>query len=100
MRAAVNAAGIDGEPTLLLLEEHHLREKGTAILVSALIDKGEIPGLVAPEELDGMIVPLAELARREDFAGTLEQYLQHRKMMVKMCNLNRGFHQIHFYLCD
>ncbi|XP_046488904.1 cytoplasmic dynein 2 heavy chain 1 [Neodiprion pinetum] len=78
VKAAVQTAGIDGQPTLLLLEEHHLREEETAILIAALIDKGEIPGLVSSEELDGMLVPLGELARREDFTGSLEQYLQHR----------------------
>lgn len=61
-----------------------MREEGVAVLVAALIDKGEIPGLVSPEELDGMLVPLGELARREDFAGSLEQYLQHRESFSQL----------------
>ncbi|CAK9809936.1 Cytoplasmic dynein 2 heavy chain 1 [Anthophora quadrimaculata] len=78
MKAAVQAAGIDGEPTLLLLEEHHMREAGLAVLASAIVSRGELPGLFTVEELDGLIAPLADVARREDFSGTLEQYLYHR----------------------
>ena len=78
IKAAVQSAAIDGEPTILLLEEHHIRESGLAILVSAIVSQGEIPSLLTPEELDGLIAPLADLARREDFSGTLEQYFYHR----------------------
>nr|XP_033320776.1 cytoplasmic dynein 2 heavy chain 1 [Megalopta genalis] len=78
MKAAVQAAGVDGEPTLLLLEEHHMRENGLAVLASAIVSRGELPGLFTAEELDGLIAPLADVARREDFSGTLEQYLYHR----------------------
>lgn len=79
MKAAVQAAGIDGEPTLLLLEEHNMRENGLAILASAIVSRGELPGLFTAEELDGLIAPLADVARREDFSGSLEQYLYHRE---------------------
>ncbi|XP_076387639.1 dynein cytoplasmic heavy chain beethoven [Megachile rotundata] len=78
MKTAVQLAGIDGEPTLLLLEEHHMREDGLAVLASAIVSRGELPGLFTVEELDGLIAPLADVARREDFSGTLEQYLYHR----------------------
>ncbi|XP_031838829.2 dynein cytoplasmic heavy chain beethoven isoform X1 [Nomia melanderi] len=78
IKAAVQAAGIDGEPTLLLLEEHNMRENGLAILASAIVSRGELPGLFTAEELDGLIAPLADVARREDFSGSLEQYLYHR----------------------
>ncbi|XP_017764042.1 PREDICTED: cytoplasmic dynein 2 heavy chain 1 [Eufriesea mexicana] len=78
VKTAVQAAGIDGEPTLLLLEEHHMREAGLAVLASAIVSRGELPGLFTVEELDGLIAPLADVARREDFSGMLEQYLYHR----------------------
>lgn len=78
MRNAVQAAGIESQPTLLLLEEHHVREETIAVMVSAIVSKGEVPGLFTTEELDALVAPLADLARREDFQGTLEQYLYHR----------------------
>ncbi|XP_014611048.1 PREDICTED: cytoplasmic dynein 2 heavy chain 1 [Polistes canadensis] len=78
IKSAIQTAGIDGEPTMLLLEEHHMREEDTSILVSAIIANGELPGLFSIEELDGMIAPLIDLSRREDFPGTLEQYFYHR----------------------
>lgn len=78
MKSAVQAAGIDGEPTLLLLEEHHMREAGLAVLASAIVSRGELPGLFTVEELDGLIAPLADVARKEDFSGMLEQYLYYR----------------------
>ncbi|KAL2743989.1 cytoplasmic dynein 2 heavy chain 1 [Vespula maculifrons] len=78
IKNAIQTAGIDGEPTMLLLEEHHMREEGMSILVSAIVAQGELPGLFSTEELDGMIAPLIDLSRREDFPGTLEQYFYHR----------------------
>ncbi|KAF7378965.1 hypothetical protein HZH66_015199 [Vespula vulgaris] len=78
IKNAIQTAGIDGEPTMLLLEEHHMREEGLSILVSAIVAQGELPGLFSTEELDGMIAPLIDLSRREDFPGTLEQYFYHR----------------------
>ncbi|KAL2712648.1 cytoplasmic dynein 2 heavy chain 1 [Vespula squamosa] len=78
IKSAIQTAGIDGEPTMLLLEEHHMREEGMSILVSAIVTKGELPGLFSTEELDGMIAPLIDLSRREDFPGTLEQYFYYR----------------------
>ncbi|KAF7991046.1 hypothetical protein HCN44_000861 [Aphidius gifuensis] len=78
IKAAVHSAGIDGERTLLLLEEDHAREEGLAVLAGAIISRGEIPGLLTPEELDGLVAPLADFSRQEDFTGTLDQYLYHR----------------------
>ncbi|XP_018402903.1 PREDICTED: cytoplasmic dynein 2 heavy chain 1 [Cyphomyrmex costatus] len=78
IKNAVQAAGIENQSTLLLLEEHHVREESLAVMVSAMVSKGEVPGLYAAEELDALVAPLADLARREDFQGTLEQYLYHR----------------------
>ncbi|XP_071561821.1 cytoplasmic dynein 2 heavy chain 1 [Temnothorax nylanderi] len=78
IKSAVQAAGIESQPTLLLLEEHHAREETLAVMVSAIVSKGEVPGLFTTEELDALVAPLADLARREDFQGTLEQYLYHR----------------------
>ncbi|XP_047369553.1 cytoplasmic dynein 2 heavy chain 1 isoform X1 [Vespa velutina] len=78
MKSAIQMAGIDGEPTMLLLEEHHMREEGMSILISAVVANGELPGLFSTEELDGMIAPLIDLSRREDFPGTLEQYFYYR----------------------
>lgn len=74
----MQAAGIENQPTLLLLEEHHAREETLAVMMSAIVSKGEVPGLFTAEELDALVAPLADLARREDFQGTLEQYLYHR----------------------
>jgi len=78
IKSAVQAAGIESQPTLLLLEEHHTREDTLVVLLSAIVSKGEVPGLFTTEELDALVAPLTDLARREDFQGTLEHYLYHR----------------------
>ncbi|KMQ91499.1 cytoplasmic dynein 2 heavy chain 1-like protein [Lasius niger] len=78
IKSAVQAAGIESQPTLLLLEEYHAREETLAVLISAMVSRSEIPGLFTAEELDALVAPLADLARREDFQGTLEHYLYHR----------------------
>ncbi|XP_011502016.1 PREDICTED: cytoplasmic dynein 2 heavy chain 1 [Ceratosolen solmsi marchali] len=78
VKAAVQAAGIDGELTILIIEEYHLREDDMAILLCAIIANGELPGLYTAEELDGFVAPLADSAAREEFPGSLDQYLYHR----------------------
>ena len=80
VKSAVQAAGIDGEYVILLLEEHHLRDEEFAILASAIISRGELPGLYSSEELDGIIAPLSEIALTDEFSGTLDQYLYYRKI--------------------
>lgn len=84
IKSAVQAAGIESQPTLLLLEECHTREETLAILISAMISRSEIPGLFTTEELDTLVAPLADIARREDFQGTLEHYLYHRMYIKKI----------------
>ncbi|XP_020293197.1 cytoplasmic dynein 2 heavy chain 1 [Pseudomyrmex gracilis] len=78
IKNAVQSAGVEGQSVLLLLEEHHAREETLAVLVSAIVSKGEIPELFTAEEFETLVAPLADLARREDFQGTLEHYLYHR----------------------
>jgi len=85
----VQAAGVESQPTLLLLEEHHTREDTLVVLVSAIVSKGEIPGLFTTEELDALIAPLTDLAQREDFQGTLEHYLYHRTHSFDTTECNR-----------
>lgn len=87
IKSAVQAAGIESQPTLLLLEEHHVREESLAVLVSAIVSKGEIPGLFTADELDALVAPLADFARREDFQGTLEHYLYHRAYICSVFSL-------------
>lgn len=79
LKNAIQTAGIDGEPTMLLLEEHHMREKGMSILISAVVANGELPGLFSTEELDAMITPLIDFPRRDDLPGTWEQYFYYRE---------------------
>lgn len=88
IKSAVQAAGIESQPTLLLLEEHHTREENLTVLVSAIVSKGEIPGLFTADELDAMVAPLTDLARREDFQGTLEHYLYHRTYIISVISLS------------
>lgn len=82
IKSAVQAAGIESQLTLLLLEEHHAREESLAVLISAIVSKGEVPGLFTMDELDALVSPLTDLARREDFQGTLEQYLYYRTYVL------------------
>uniref|UniRef100_A0ABD2XKY5 Dynein heavy chain, cytoplasmic n=1 Tax=Trichogramma kaykai TaxID=54128 RepID=A0ABD2XKY5_9HYME len=78
IKNAVQSAGIDGERTILLIEENHLREEDIAVLIGAIVSHGELPGLYSTEELDGLVVPLVDLAAREEFSKNLEQFLYHR----------------------
>lgn len=79
LKSAVTAAGIEEESVLLLLEEHHLKDESLAVTVNGIICRGDVPSLYSTDELDKLLSPLAESARRSNFQGSIEQYFYHRK---------------------
>lgn len=66
-------------------------------MVSAIVSKGEVPGLFTTEELDALVAPLADLARTEDFQGTLEQYLYHRTLKFHSILKNKSIEDRFFF---
>lgn len=89
VKTAVQSAAIDGELTLLLIEEHHLREESFTILADAIVTKGELPGVYTSEELDGILSRLSDLASNDEFSGTLENFLYFRKIPMKCVSFSK-----------
>ena len=54
MRTILESAGIEGNPTCLLIEDHHLCETEFLEMFNSLISSGEIPGLFRPDEMEGL----------------------------------------------
>jgi len=67
-------AGIDGQPTVVLLEDHQLVDPSFLEMINSLLSAGEIPGLFNSEELDAILGPIREDWRQENFKGTVLQY--------------------------
>ena len=70
--------GIEGEPLLLLLEDHQLLDSSFLEMINSLLSAGEIPGLYTQEELEPLLAPLKDLASEEGYRGTLLSYFSSR----------------------
>ena len=80
LRSCVQAAGVEGEQVVLLLEDHQLLDPTFLESINSLLCSGEVPGLLTPEELDTLISPLKEQLETDEFDGTLGQYFIRRIM--------------------
>lgn len=67
-------AGIEGQQTIILLEDHQLIDPSFLEMINSLLAAGEIPGLFNSEELDAILGPIREDWRQENFRGTILQY--------------------------
>eukprot|EP00727_Mastigamoeba_balamuthi_P008592 m51a1_g4355 putative cytoplasmic dynein 2 heavy chain 1 (4311) ;mRNA; f:228679-242475 len=78
LKGVLQAAGIAGEQVVLLVEDHQLVEPAIIEYLNSLLSAGEVPGLFAPEELDGLLMPLKETATAEGFFGSTFDYFVNR----------------------
>lgn len=91
LKEVLRVAGVEGRPTLLLLEDHQLEDPGVLEAVNSLLAGGEVPGLFTPEELAKDLAPL-DRAADEDMTYNgprqLYPYFLHRlqqKLRVCVC---------------
>jgi dynein heavy chain 2 len=88
IKNVLQSAGIAGEQSVLLLEDHQFLEPQFIEYVNSLLSAGEVPGLYAPEELDGLLMPIKEQAAADGFFGSLFDYFVSRvrsNLRVVMC---------------
>eukprot|EP00727_Mastigamoeba_balamuthi_P008574 m51a1_g4339 putative cytoplasmic dynein 2 heavy chain 1 isoform x1 (4695) ;mRNA; f:164362-180818 len=78
LKGVLQSAGVAGEPVVLLLEDHQLVEPTFIEYINSLLSAGEIPGLYAPEELDGLLCPLKDQINTDGFFGSLFDYFVSR----------------------
>jgi dynein heavy chain 2, cytosolic len=60
LKDVVRSAGVEGVPTLLLLEDHHLVDTFMLEAVNSLLASAEVPGLFTAEEASKELKPLDE----------------------------------------
>lgn len=65
LKSILLKAGVDGQSTVLLLEDYHFFEPAFLEAINSLLSSGEVPGLFSPEELDGALGPLKDEAESE-----------------------------------
>ncbi|XP_069998938.1 cytoplasmic dynein 2 heavy chain 1 isoform X2 [Penaeus vannamei] len=78
LKQVMQAAGVDGEQVLLLLEDHNLVSSAILEVINSLLMAGEIPGLYTSEELDPLLMPLRDEAAHEGFRGSQYAYFASR----------------------
>jgi len=79
LKTVMLAAGIEGTPTVLFLEDHQFVDETILETLNSLLSGGEVPGLFTNEELEPHLGPLRDLMSREGFRyKTLFQFFVSR----------------------
>lgn len=82
IKSACQSAGVDGVPTILLLEDHHLVQEIILDTLNSILSYGEAPGLISVEDVDSMTssegISLREAAAEASHAGTLMSFFAKR----------------------
>jgi len=60
LKGAVVLAGVQGQPTALMLEDFQLCDPTFLESINSLLSSGEVPGMFSPNELDPLLAPLKE----------------------------------------
>lgn len=58
LKECLSSAGVDGKPTVMLLEDFHVVEDEFLTHVNSLLNSGDVTGLFTPRELDTFLSPL------------------------------------------
>ncbi|XP_064481252.1 cytoplasmic dynein 2 heavy chain 1-like [Ornithodoros turicata] len=91
LRTILQCAGIDGQPTVLLIEDHHILVPEITEMLNGLLAAGEVPGLFASEELEPLLSSIRNQAAEEDFRGHIFNYFCHR--------VRRNLHMVLIFDC-
>ena len=82
LKAVLPKVGVQGQPTVLLLEDHQLRDESLIECVNSLLSAGELPGLFEPQELEPLLAPLKEEMGKSGFHHrSLYDFFVHRVQM-------------------
>eukprot|EP01013_Petalomonas_cantuscygni_P031314 TRINITY_DN574_c0_g2_i1.p1 TRINITY_DN574_c0_g2~~TRINITY_DN574_c0_g2_i1.p1 ORF type:complete len:4319 (+),score=1484.83 TRINITY_DN574_c0_g2_i1:236-13192(+) len=85
LKQFVLGAGVEGNHTVLVLEDHNFTDNAMLEMVNSLLSSGEVPGLLSAEELAQATSSCAASAAEEGFFGTAYQFFVHRVM--KYCHV-------------
>lgn len=65
LKSILLKTGVEGQNTVLLLEDYHFFDPRFLEAVNSLLSSREVPGLFTPEELDGAVGPIKHEAESE-----------------------------------
>ncbi|KAI5098641.1 cytoplasmic dynein 2 heavy chain 1, partial [Silurus meridionalis] len=78
LKTVMQMAGVEGQQTILLLEDHQFVHPSFLEMVNSLLSSGEVPGLYTTEELEPLLSTLKDQAAQDEFTGTLFNYYTNR----------------------
>ncbi|GAA6081007.1 cytoplasmic dynein 2 heavy chain 1 isoform X1, partial [Tachysurus ichikawai] len=78
LKTVMQMAGVEGQQTVLLLEDHQFVHPSFLEMVNSLLSSGEVPGLYTTEELEPLLLSLKDQAAQDGFLGPLFNYYTHR----------------------
>ncbi|KAK3531386.1 hypothetical protein QTP70_018186, partial [Hemibagrus guttatus] len=78
LKTVMQMAGVEGQQTVLLLEDHQFVHPSFLEMVNSLLSSGEVPGLYSTEELEPLLLSLKDQAAQDGFTGPLFNYYTHR----------------------
>ncbi|CAM9134653.1 unnamed protein product [Chrysoparadoxa australica] len=74
LKVALQSAGVNGQPTLLYVEDHQITTPAVLETLNSLLSAGEVPGLYTSEELDPLLSPLKEKMMDEGHHRTVQEF--------------------------
>ncbi|KAI8824969.1 dynein heavy chain and region D6 of dynein motor-domain-containing protein [Fimicolochytrium jonesii] len=74
LKQILQATGVNGEETVLVMEDHHLQDASILESLNSLLSGGEVPGLYAQDELDAVLGSLKNQHSEEGYRGSLFEF--------------------------
>ncbi|EYC14495.1 hypothetical protein Y032_0040g239 [Ancylostoma ceylanicum] len=78
LKNVIQTAISNSEHVVLLVEDYEILRSSFLEAISCLISSGEVPGLLAPQELDSLSTALRDQASQDGFQGHMQQYFAQR----------------------
>ncbi|CAM9131219.1 unnamed protein product, partial [Ectocarpus sp. 4 AP-2014] len=88
LKSAMQASGVEGQPSVLLIEDHHVTSDDILETINSLLSAGEVPGLHSQEELEPLLAPLKEQMREDGNHKTTYEFFVSRvqkNLHVALC---------------
>ncbi|KAL6730872.1 hypothetical protein Aduo_001798 [Ancylostoma duodenale] len=78
LKNVIQSAISNSEHVVLLIEDYEILRSSFLEAINCLISSGEVPGLLAPQELDSLSAALRDQASQDGFQGHMQQYFAQR----------------------
>jgi dynein heavy chain 2 len=77
--------GVDGRPAVFLIEEYHISKPEFMEYLNSLLCSGEVPGLFTGEEMDGMLMNIAnEFKEQHEYRSLYDFFISKVRKFLKI----------------